>query len=323
MLTDTKMLEVIFSNKFRDHELFPFFSEKKQRLESALLAADALNLSFLYADELEESILLEMLQRAHSKTYIEHVLSISKMGSVRAASANWRSKYVQWYTRISSGTYTSATFATGTVCQAVDRVYSGKSKRVFCIVRPPGHHAATERGEGFCVFNNVAVGALHARVSGFGKVAIVDFDRHHGNGTQQILDRVGDPNILLVSSFQSGCKYNTNKTDGQVSESVFTLPIPEHSDFELVQKLYLKKVIPVLDAFRPNLIIISAGFDMHQSDPLTNIRLSSADYFTLTRLLMGVADKHAEGRVVSVLEGGYNLKALEESVGYHLKAMSY
>lgn len=201
----------------------------------------------------------EILRRAHEQAHIDHVKSIGKKGLVRATIANIRSTMVQSYTRVSPGTYAAAINAAGAVCDAVEDTLSGKCNRAFCAVRPPGHHAGPMRGEGFCLFNNAAIGALHALELGAQRVAIVDFDRHHGNGTQAIVEKSGNGRVLFVSSYQAGCKYDHNKSSGQLSPTVLTLPIPEHSGYAAVEGLYKQQVIPALYAFKPDIILISAG----------------------------------------------------------------
>jgi acetoin utilization deacetylase AcuC-like enzyme len=169
------------------------------------------------------------------------------------------------------------------------------------------------------LFNNIAIGALHALKKGAKKVAIIDFDRHHGNGTEEIVRAYGKENILFISSFQNECKYAT-KTEA--SDLIVPIAIPDRSDFETVKKLYEEKAIKALHAFEPELIFISAGFDMHIDDPLTNIRLESKDFFNLTKMLVDVADDLCDGQVISALEGGYDVEALSECVGYHLEAIA-
>lgn len=310
-------LRVYYAPSSLDHKGFPGFAEKPARLKQLTRLFNKLALPVITPEKGKREYVL----RAHTPAYVDHVESISKKNLIAATIANFTSDHVQWYTRVSKGSYTAALDAAGSVCQAVEDTLSGKCQRAFCAGRPPGHHAGPEKGEGFCLFNNVAIGALHALHHGAARVAIIDFDRHHGNGTQEIVEHHGKGNILFVSSYQNGCKYNHNNTDGRLSPDVLTVPIPEKSDYATVAALYKAQVIPALYDFKPDIILLSAGFDMHVSDPLTNIRLEAADYHDLTALFVKAADDLCQGRIVSALEGGYDVKALEDCVSNHLKAL--
>ena len=310
-------LNVYYHPSSLEHKGFPGFSERPARLKKLTHLFNEMALPVIQPQPASEA----MLKKAHAASYIDHVKEISEKGLIRATVANFTSEQVQWYTRVSHGSYKAAVDAAGAVCQAVEDTLSGKCTRAFCAVRPPGHHAGPERGEGFCLFNNVAVGALHALESGAQRVAVIDFDRHHGNGTQDIIENSGDGRILFISSFQEGCKYNHNSSQGRISPEVLTVPIPGKSAFDVVESLYRTEVIPALREFKPDLIIISAGFDMHKSDPLTNLKLESKDYGTLTSMIVDAANELCQGRVVSALEGGYELKALESCVRQHLQAL--
>jgi len=309
-----KKLNIYYHEKSLGHQLYPFFSEKATRVKGLIKLLKERDLPFTSSRMATEDELLE----AHDSNYVEHVKALSQKGLLSAFIANTLSPSVQWYTRVSHGSYDAALVSAGGVCQAVEDVLEGEAKRAFVIARPPGHHAGIERGEGFCLFNNIAVGALHALKKGAKKVAIIDFDRHHGNGTEEIVRAYGKENILFISSFQNECKYAT-KTEA--SDLIVPIAIPDRSDFETVKKLYEEKAVKALHVFEPELIFISAGFDMHVDDPLTNIRLESKDFFALTKMLVEVADELCEGRVISALEGGYDVEALSECVGYHLEAM--
>jgi acetoin utilization deacetylase AcuC-like enzyme len=300
-----------------EHKGFPGFAERPARLRTLAPLFNELGLPVIEPPPATE-ILLHL---AHRPAYVEHVKTISEKGLIGATIANIASSYVQWYTRVSPGSYKAATYAVGAVIQAVEDTLSGKCNRAFCAVRPPGHHAGPEKGEGFCLFNNIAIGAIHALRSGAARVAIIDFDRHHGNGTQDIVEQQNNENILFISSYQEGCKYDHNEREGCISRNVLTVPISENSDFSVVKKLYEKEVIPALYEFKPDLILISAGFDMHKSDPLTNLKLEAEDYSTLTDMIVTAANDLCQGRVVSALEGGYELRALESCVRNHLQAL--
>ena len=310
-------LNVYYHPSSLAHKGFPGFSERPARLKKLVKLFNEMALPVIRPQAATRA----MLEKAHDASYIDHVKEISEKGLIRATIANIRSEQVQWYTRVSHGSYAAAVDAAGAVCQAVEDTLSGKCTRAFCAVRPPGHHAGPARGEGFCLFNNAAIGALHALEAGAQRVAIIDFDRHHGNGTQAIVEKNGAGNVFFVSSYQEGCKYDHNAAEGPISPNVLTVPIPQHSGYQAVEDLYSQQVIPALRDFKPDLIIISAGFDMHKSDPLTNLKLESKDYGTLTRMIVDAADELCSGRVVSALEGGYELKALESCVRHHLTAL--
>jgi acetoin utilization deacetylase AcuC-like enzyme len=199
----------------------------------------------------------------------------------------------------------------------VDLVMSGDGP-VFCAVRPPGHHAERARAMGFCVFDNVAIGALHAlEVHGLERVAVIDFDVHHGNGTQDILGR--DPRVLFCSSFQHPFYPWGGLEDA--TETCVPIPLKAGTDGPAFRAAVEAAWWPALDAFRPQLILLSAGFDAHLLDDMSSVCLTEADYAWLTEGVMDLARRHAGGRVVSVLEGGYEPGALARSVVAHLKAM--
>ena len=308
-------MNIYYNKASLEHKLYPLFSEKPQRLEA---------LEQLFKEEIRplhtsRTATKEELSLAHSPTYIEHIESISKQGLLKAFISNTFSPYVQWYTRVSKGSYNAALVSAGGVIQAVEDVLDNKCNTAFCIARPPGHHAGIEKGEGFCIFNNVAIGALAALKKGARRVAVIDIDRHHGNGTEEIVRKFGEDNILFISSYQDGCKYYSNKPD---NKNIVSIPIPEHSDFAIVKKLYEEKAITALYDFKPDVILLSAGFDMHIDDSLTNIKLEAKDFFTLTEMIVTTAKELCDGHIVSSLEGGYDVKALRECVKNHIKALS-
>lgn len=224
-------------------------------------------------------------------------------------------------TIVSSGSWNAALHAAGSVCSAVDDVATGKTTRAFCAMRPPGHHAEPAVAMGFCLFNNIFIGARHAqRAHGFEKIAIVDFDVHHGNGTDTAT-RSHDGSILFISSHQYPLWPMTGlEEDNDASVMNFTLP-PGSGSHEF-RTLYTRKIFPVLTNFAPDLLMISAGFDAHRDDPLAQLNLSEEDFGWVTDALVKIAESSAKGRIVSVLEGGYNLEALKASVRAHLLALN-
>ncbi|MBJ7265193.1 MAG: histone deacetylase family protein, partial [Burkholderiaceae bacterium] len=189
----------------------------------------------------------------------------------------------------------------------------------FCAVRPPGHHACRARAMGFCFLNNVAIAARHAiDVHGLTRVAIVDFDMHHGNGTEDIL--AGENRVLMCSFFQSPLFPNCGTEN--VADNMLNVPVPAYTTGAGVRELVTQRWLPSLDVFRPQLILFSAGFDAHREDEMGQMGLVEADYAWLTEQIMDVADRHAEGRAISMLEGGYDLSALCRSVVAHVRALA-
>lgn len=299
------------------HKVFPFIEERPERIRDLDFVCDELGLAM----HVPGAATPEQLHQAHDAGYVEFVRRTSSRSAFTATLANLFSPRLQIYTRISPGTYNAAVHAAGAVCQAVDGTLAGHHQRSFCIVRPPGHHAGINRGEGFCIFNNVAIGALHSIHSGAKRVAIIDFDMHHGNGTEGIIRERGKGKILFMSSFEHGSKYSGDGALRLGVDGLCKVPIPRFSRYDDIKKIYRQFIIPIITDWEPEIIFISAGFDMHEHDPLTQLRMSSRDYYSLTRLICDVADKVCGGRVISVLEGGYEIKALEESVRYHLRAL--
>lgn len=299
----------IYSNPgCMQHRLFPGFAEKPARLGALASLFNSLSLPLVCTD----MVLRSHLEQAHDPFYIDRVQQMSERGFVAGLVAGFTTPEVQWYTRVSPGSYRAACYAAGAVVDAVDSAMTGAGSAGFCAVRPPGHHAGRRRGEGFCLFNNVAVGALYARREWGARVAVVDFDRHHGNGTQEILSACKGSDMLFASSYQKGCKYAGNAGTG-------SFPIAIAATVDDVMAAYRTNLLPDLRAFSPDLLIISAGFDMHVSDPLSKIRMRSPDYFTLTD---AIVDAAGTARVVSVLEGGYDTAALAECVTHHLRALA-
>jgi acetoin utilization deacetylase AcuC-like enzyme len=222
-------------------------------------------------------------------------------------------------TSANAGTWAAVQRAAGAAVAATDAVIDGVHENAFCSVRPPGHHATRDAAMGFCFFNNVAVAARHAlAVRGLERVAIVDFDVHHGNGTEDII--AGDERVLMASIFQDhlypfsgGVPLGTNMVN---------VPVPAYTRGMEVRELIEANWMPRLDAFRPQMIFISAGFDAHRDDDLGQLGLVEADYEWITLRIKSVADRHAKGRIVSCLEGGYNLGALARSVATHLRVLA-
>jgi acetoin utilization deacetylase AcuC-like enzyme len=207
--------------------------------------------------------------------------------------------------------------AVGGTVQAIDRVVSGNAHNAFVACRPPGHHAETERAMGFCLFNNISIGARHAQLKhGLERVAIVDFDVHHGNGTQQTF--YSDRSVLYASTHQMPLFPGTGAARETGVGNIFNAPLAPGNGGVEFREAFEGRILPAIDAFSPELIMVSAGFDAHHRDPLGSLRLTAADFSWVTRRLMDSAERHCGGRLVSVLEGGYDLQGLSESVSAHV-----
>jgi acetoin utilization deacetylase AcuC-like enzyme len=222
-------------------------------------------------------------------------------------------------TLLCKDSYQAALRAAGLAVAATDAVIAGSVDNAFCAIRPPGHHARPDEPMGFCLFNNVAVAARHAMaVHGLERVAIVDFDVHHGNGTDESFR--DDPRVLMASFYQHPFYPYTEPSP--VTATSVNIPVPAYSGGDVVRKIVQEQWLPALHAHRPQMIFISAGFDAHKEDDLGGMALVEADYAWITHRLVDVAREHAQGRIVSCLEGGYNLSALGRSVAAHIKALA-
>jgi acetoin utilization deacetylase AcuC-like enzyme len=223
-------------------------------------------------------------------------------------------------TFLSAGSAEAALRAAGAGVAAVDAVMSAKIRRAFCAVRPPGHHATDSVAMGFCLFNNIAVAAAHAcDKHGLSRVAIVDFDVHHGNGTQAIFDT--DPRVMYLSSHQLPLYPDSGHANERGVGNIVNVPLSPGTGSAGFRRFWEEQLLPALDAFRPQLLLISAGFDAHRLDPLAQLELETDDFRWVTERLVGIALRHAQGRVVSMLEGGYDLTALREAVVAHVSAL--
>ena len=215
-------------------------------------------------------------------------------------------------------TLTAALHAAGAAMLGVDLVLTGDELSVFCSVRPPGHHAERARAMGFCIFNNVAVGAQHALSAwGLERVAIVDFDVHHGNGTEDIFR--DEPRVLFCSTFQYPFYPHTGADT--VSDHIINVPLPAGTSGEAFRQAISSRWLPELHRFKPELVLISAGFDAHAEDDMAHMGLREPDYQWVTKQIKEIADNYANGRIVSCLEGGYALSALGRSVAVHINAL--
>lgn len=221
-------------------------------------------------------------------------------------------------TMLNAHSWNAALRAAGAAVAATDAVIAGEIDNAFCSIRPPGHHARPSEPMGFCLFDNVAIAAKHAlEVHGLQRVAIVDFDVHHGNGTEEAF--LGDGRVLMVSFFQHPFYPYTEIRD---ESNMVNVPVPAYTKGEEIRRLIAEKWLPALNAHQPEMIFISAGFDAHREDDIGQLGLVEADYAWITQQVLAVAKEHANGRIVSCLEGGYNLSALGRSVVAHVKALA-
>ena len=251
------------------------------------------------------------IKLTHSEKYLEKInQSFPKEGL----------DFLDGDTIVSKGSKKAAYDAVSSIINAIDAVMNKEFNNAFCIVRPPGHHAEKEQAMGFCIFNNVAVGATYLLEKyKLNKVAIIDFDVHHGNGTQDIF--YNEKKVLYISSHQFPFYPGTGSEDetGKYN-NILNIPLKAETSSKEFFDSY-KKVYDKLNEFKPEFILLSAGFDAHKNDPLANINLESKDYYTLTKEIMKIAKQICESKIVSILEGGYNLAAIQESAKYHVEAL--
>lgn len=292
------------------HDMGSHHPESPDRLSaiSDRLIASGLDLYLAFHDAPQAEI--EHLSRAHPVEYVEEILSIVPVNGIHHLDPD---------TAMCPGTVKAALRAAGAGVLATDLVMNGEVENSFCAVRPPGHHAERARAMGFCFFNNVAVAARHALdAHGLERVAIVDFDVHHGNGTEDIF--AGDRRVLMVSTFQHPY-YPYSGTDDP-ADNMLNVPLPAGTRGEGFREVVESTWLPALEAFRPQAIFISAGFDAHFEDDMGSLGLLESDYAWVTQQIKAIARRHAEGRIVSILEGGYCLSALGRSVVAHLKVLA-
>jgi acetoin utilization deacetylase AcuC-like enzyme len=230
------------------------------------------------------------------------------------------SKQLDPDTILSPGSGDALLRGVGGICSAVDNVLSGVSNNAFCCMRPPGHHAEYGEAMGFCIFNNIAVAAKYAQKKyGIDKVAVVDFDVHHGNGTQHLFEN--DPNLFYASTHQFPAYPGTGAISEVGSGNIVNVPLKPGTGSESFREAYTTTILPKLNTFEPELLLVSAGFDAHRKDPLCQLNLNSDDFSWVTKHLIEVADNHCQGMLISTLEGGYDLDALASSVAKHVQEL--
>lgn len=251
----------------------------------------------------EQQVLL-----VHTSAYLEQLQQRSALGTMQALDPD---------TSLSPGSLTAALRAVGAVCAAVDQLLTGRATNAFCAVRPPGHHAEADSAKGFCLFNNIAIAAQYARHRyALRRIAIVDFDVHHGNGTQACFYQ--QPEVLYISSHEMPNFPGTGYPHEVGVGNIINIPLPYKTNSAMFRDYYNRSVFPALAVFEPELILLSAGFDAHEDDPLSSVQLTTEDYRWLTAEINRLAQRYCQGRVISVLEGGYALPALARSVAVHV-----
>ncbi|RJF80984.1 histone deacetylase family protein [Azospirillum cavernae] len=296
-----------------DHDTGLGHPECSDRLRAVLAALETEEFHMLERQEAPRAT-VEQLLRAHPQSHIDRVMS---------AIPATEHVGIDGDTVVSPGSGEAALRAAGAVVAAVDSVATGQSRNAFCAVRPPGHHAEREKPMGFCLFNNAAVGAFHARAAhGLQRVAVMDFDVHHGNGTQDIFQH--DPDMLYCSTHQSPLYPGTGDA-GEKGEygNCVNAPLPAMAGSPEFRHAMTHIVLPAIDHFKPDLLIISAGFDAHSRDPMAGLHFIDDDFVWATRKLGELARTHCGARIVSVLEGGYNLRALASASAAHVRELMY
>jgi acetoin utilization deacetylase AcuC-like enzyme len=293
-----------------DHDPGTYHPECPARLAAVLAALDAPAFAGLIRREAPRAT-IEALVRVHPQAYVERTLAAVPASGLAPLDAD---------TILSPSSGEAALRAAGAVTAAVDAVAAGEAKNAFCAVRPPGHHAEPATAMGFCLFNNAVVGALHARAEhGLRRVAIVDFDVHHGNGSQAVAEH--DPDLFYASTHQWPLYPGTGAARETGLGNVVNRPLRAGAGSAEFRTAFGEWIMPAMGHFAPDLLIVSAGFDAHEADPLAGLNLTAADFTWVTEQLLGFAERYCNGRLVSTLEGGYDLEALAASAAAHVAAL--
>lgn len=294
------------------HDTGQRHAERPERISAVLNAVTAVSgIELLPAPRATA----DQLQRAHLPEYWEHLVEQEPAEQVDELVA------LDADTPLSAGSIDATLRGSGAVCFAIDQIQSAKARNAFCAIRPPGHHAEAGTAMGFCLLNHVAVGAHHALASGAAKrVAIIDFDVHHGNGTQAIFEN--NPNVLFVSSHQMPLYPGTGHPLETGCGNIFNLPLAPGDGSASFRSTWSRRGLPAVEAFQPDLILVSAGFDAHQRDPLGQLELTDADYAWVTAEIRRLANDLCDDALVSVLEGGYDLEALATASLAHVTELT-
>src|SRR6185437_1062199 len=292
------------------HEMGAGHPESPQRLKSILAAIEGSGLAAKLDKREAPEAKREHIERVHEREHVDLIFDSAPASGYA---------YLDPDTSMNAASLSASLRAAGALVAATDAVMSGEAKAAFCAVRPPGHHATRHRPMGFCIFNNVAIGAAHALAAhGLARVAVLDFDVHHGNGTEDAFH--DDPRVMLCSTFQHPYYPYSGADSG--NDHIINVPLPAMTDGRGFRAAVERFWMPALESYRPELVFVSAGFDAHRDDPLAYLKLEDEDYRWVTEQLVEVADRHAGGRVVSTLEGGYNTEALGRCVVEHLRALN-
>ena len=302
---------VYYDKCFKDHVStldYPECSDRVKNIIDLIDKEDLKNISIVKPNEVEKSLIYS----AHSKDFVDETL--------KRFPSNNEIVFLDQETPVSSGSLEATMRAAGAGIDAVDAIMNKEVSNAFCIVRPPGHHACFDRSMGFCVFNNVAIAAHYLiKNYNFTNIAIVDFDVHHGNGTQDIFYK--NSKVHYYSTHQYPLYPGTGDTNEVGVGNIINAPLTSGTNSEMYQKIFDERIMQNLDQQKPDFIIISAGFDAHQKDPLASINLIEKDFEIITQKLKLIANKYSNGRIISMLEGGYDIQALEQSMLIHLNEL--
>jgi len=291
------------------HDPGPKHAESTQRIKAVLSGLEGLKGLQMLPAPLATS---EQIQRVHPAEFWADITAKEPTEGLYTIDPD---------TFLNKGSIDATLRASGAMCFAIDQILDGKALRAFCAVRPPGHHSEPETAMGFCLLNHVAIGAMHAlEHPAIKRVAIIDFDVHHGNGTQAIFEN--NPNVLFVSSHQLPLYPGTGHIEETGCGNILNLPLAPGNGSRHFRKAWSKLGLPAVHSYKPDLILISAGFDAHQRDPLGQIELQDADYHWITDQICSLAMDSCQGRVASILEGGYDLRALATSSRAHVQALA-
>ncbi|MBW4034294.1 MULTISPECIES: histone deacetylase family protein [Acidiphilium] len=294
-----------------DHDTGPHHPERPARLRAVLAALEQPEFQPLLREAAPEAP-EAAIRGVHQDAYVDAMFAL--------APASDEKIHLDADTIASEGTLRAALRAAGGAMRGVDAVQEGWARCAFVATRPPGHHAEPDRAMGFCLFGNAAIAANHARAHGLRRIAVVDFDVHHGNGTQAMFEN--DPDLFYASSHQFPCYPGTGgPSETGIAGNIVNAILPPESGSAEFRAAWRDILIPALDRFAPELLIISAGFDAHRADPLAQLNVETEDFAWLTTALMEVADRHCGGRIVSLLEGGYDLAALAAGTAAHVRAL--
>ena len=315
--TDSLRTAILYAHLFKQHDTGPGHPESPERCDAVMRGLERTGLKDRLLAIAPRMAGNEEVLACHTESYLRTVRRDVASGADALSTGD---------TAVGPRSFEAALYAAGGVLEAVDAVFASRAKNAFCVVRPPGHHATPDRGMGFCIFNNVALAARYAqRKHGIEKVLIVDWDVHHGNGTQEIF--YADPSVFYFSTHQWPWYPGTGSAEetgaGEGMGTTLNCPFPAGAGRkEIVEQAFRGKLLPAADRFKPDLVLISAGFDSRAGDPLGGFRLADEDFADLTLLALQVARSHAAGRLVSVLEGGYALDGLASASAAHVQALT-